>query len=201
MKGVLGLFTLLVVAAVALIGFTGFQALQVKSGLEAAGAEVEPLVQDLEEGHVRQARTRLAKVQEAAEVAAANVDGPGWWLAEQAPALADDVEAVRTVADVTDVLARTALPDLVSAAAQARAFDPSDGQAALVEAEESAVSLSKAARAIRRQEQRLAALRLDDVHPRLAGPVEQVQVELGRAAELVRGAAREARRLARSTSW
>lgn len=183
----------LVLGAVTLAGYTGYQAVQVKSGLETVAGELSPVLQDLQALDERSVRERLVTIQDAAAQAADNAQGPGWSLAARAPVVGDDVEAVQTVTDVADRLARTVLPDVVQAGSAIKNVDASDGRTALLEVEVAARSLAKAQARLRRQEARVAAIRLDELDRRLAGPIETLQIELRLASDFLDRISREAR--------
>ena len=197
MKGFVSLFgwaaSGLVLGTVALAGYTGYQAVQVKSGLETVAGEISPVLQDLQALDESSVRERLVTIQDAAAQAADNAQGPGWSLAGRAPLVGDDVEAVQTVTEVADRLARTVLPDVVQAGSAIKNLDTSDGRTALLEAEEAASSLAKAQARLRRQEARVAAIRVDELDPRLAAPIERLQIELRLASDLLDRISREAR--------
>lgn len=185
---------LLALATLTLAGYTGYQALQVKTSLETVAGELELVVEELRTGETRSARERLVTVQDEAAVAAQSSNGPGWWLASRAPTIGDDVSAVRTVADVADVLAQTVMPAVLQAGIQIERIDPYDGRAAIDRVEGAVASLSRANEALGEQEDRLAAIPVDDLHPRLAEPIEQVRAELAGASDYLRLTSREARR-------
>ena len=197
MKGFVSLFgwaaSGLVLGTVALAGYTGYQAVQVKSGLETVAGEISPVLQDLQALDESSVRERLVTIQDAAAQAADNAQGLGWSLAVRAPVVGDDVEAVQTVTEVADRLARTVLPGVVQAGSAIKNLDVSDGRTALLEAEEAAGSLAKAQARLRRQEARVAAIRVDELDPRLAAPIERLQIELRLASDLLDRISREAR--------
>ncbi len=72
----------------------------------------------------------LVTGQDAAAQAAKNAQGPGGPLAGGAPLVGDDVEAVQTVTEVADRLARSALPEVVKAGTAIRSADAADGRMA-----------------------------------------------------------------------
>lgn len=197
MKGFLSLLAWvaagLVVCTVALAAYTGYQAIQVKTGLETVAGEISPVMQDLQGLDEGSVRGRLVTIRDAAAQAADNAQGPGWSLAELAPVVGDDVEAVQTVTDVTDLLARTVLPEAVEAGTAIRNVDASDGRTALRELEGAASSLAEAQAQLRRQEARVAAIRVDELDPRLAGPIERLQNEFRLASDFLDRIVREAR--------
>ncbi len=183
---------LIVLATLALAGYTLYQAVHVRNGLERAAGELQPAVQDLQSGDVAAARRRLDTVQEGAAEAADNSNGPGWWIASRAPVVGDDVEAVRTVADVSDVLASGVLPDVISATEKVTKVDPYDGRAAVAQLKRAAASLDKADTELRRQEARVAAIQVDELDSRLADPVSQMQVALAGASDFLGRTSRDA---------
>lgn len=197
MKGFVSLFawsaSALVVGTVALAGYTGYQGIQVKTGLETVAAEIPPVLQDLQALDERSVRERLVTIQDAAAQAADNAQGPGWSLAGRAPVVGDDVEAVQTVTDVADRLARTVLPEIVQAGSAIKSVDTSDGRTALLELEGAARSLAKAQAHLRRQAARVEAIRVSGLDRRLAGPIEALQIELRRASDFLDRISREAR--------
>jgi hypothetical protein len=177
---------LLVLAAIVLAGYTSYQALRVKDGLETVAGELDPAVRDLQAGDARSLRERLATVQDGAAEAADNSDGPGWWLASRLPRFGDDVEAIRTVADVSDVLASGVLPDVVKALGKVENVDPYAGPEAVAQLERAAGSLSRAEKDLREQEERVAAIPVGDLDPRLAAPVRRMQSALAEADSYLR---------------
>ena len=197
MKGLMSLFAWagsgLVLGTVALAGYTGYQAVQVKSGLETVAGEISPVLQDLQALDETSVRERLVTIQDAAAQAADNAQGPGWSLAGRAPVVGDDVDAVQTVTDVADRLARTVLPDVVQAGSAFENLDASDARMALLEADAAASSLARAQARLRRQEARVAAIRVDELDPRLAAPIERLQIELRLASDFLDRISREAR--------
>lgn len=177
---------ILVLAAIVLAGYTGYQALKVKQGLETVANQLDPAVQDLQTGDAHSLRDRLATVQDGAAEAADNSTGPGWWLASKAPRYGDDVEAVRTVSDVSDKLASGVLPKVLQAALKVKQVNPYDGQAALERLKSAATSLEKADKRLHRQEARVAAIQVGRLDPRLAGPVQQMQTALAEASSYLK---------------
>lgn len=186
-------FAILVLAVLVLAGYTGYQALQVKDGLETVAGQVEPAVQDLQSGDPGALRQRLGTVQDGADQAAQNSRGPGWWLASRVPVYGDDVQAVRTVADVSDALASGVLPQVIKATSKAANVNPYDGPDAVRQLKHAGASLARADKRLRRQEARVAAIDVKQLDPRLADPVKRLQVALSSASDYLDGKLGQAR--------
>ncbi|HEX6877950.1 MAG TPA: hypothetical protein VF165_19980 [Nocardioidaceae bacterium] len=183
----------LVLVMLGIAGYTGYQALQVKDGLETVASEAAPAVQDLEDGDAASLRQRLGKVQDGAAQAADNSKGPGWWIASRLPKYGDDVQAIRTVADASDVLASDVLPRVVKGTTTVASVDPYDGPDAVRQVKRAARTLVRADKRLRHQESRVAAIDTEQLDPRLADPVEQLQVALGTATDYLDGKLGEAK--------
>lgn len=183
----------LVLVMLGIAGYTGYQALQVKDGLETVASEAAPAVQDLEDGDAASLRERLGKVQDGAAQAADNSKGPGWWIASRLPKYGDDVQAIRTVADASDVLASDVLPRVVKGTTTVASVDPYDGPDAVRQVKRAARTLVRADKRLRHQESRVAAIDTEQLDPRLADPVEQLQVALGTATDYLDGKLGEAK--------
>jgi hypothetical protein len=174
------------VAAVAIVGYTGHQALQAKDALETVAAEFEQIATSLRTGDEQTASASLEVAQEAATKATENTQGPGWWLTSRLPGVGDDVAAVRTVADVTDVLASDVLPDVVVASERLDPDNlrPTKGRIAIRPLVEVAPGVVAADEEMQRQAGRVAAIRTEDLNPELAKPVGLMQSKLAEAASL-----------------
>ena len=183
----------LALVALGIAGYTGYQALQVKDGLEMVASQAEPAVQDLQDGDAAALRQRLGKVQDGAAQAADNSKGPGWWIASRLPKYGDDVQAIRTVADASDVLASGVLPRVVKGTTAVASVDPYDGPDAVRQVKRAMRTLVRADKRLRRQESRVAAIDTDRLDPRLADPVERLQVALGSATDYLDGKLGEAK--------
>jgi hypothetical protein len=186
---------LVVLAAVVLAGYTGYQALQVKDGLETVSSEVQPAVTDLQNGDAAALRDRLTTVQDGAAKAADNSKGPGWWIGGRLPRYGDDVQAIQTVADVGDVIASGVLPQVARATAKVRSIDVSDGPQAVDELKAAGKALDRADRRLRRQEARINAIDTAELEPQLARPIKQLQDALATASDFLdsrRGQAQQA---------
>lgn len=174
------------VVVVALLGYTGYQALQAKDALELVALEFEEIADDLKVGDEDAARSSLRSAQDAAQEARDNTRGPGWWLTSRLPEVGDDVEAVRTVADVTLVLSDEVLPEVVVASDK---LDPANlrphgGRIAIRPLVDAADELVAADERMQRQEGRVAAIDVSELNAQLRQPVELMQTKLAEAASL-----------------
>ena len=169
-----------------LVGYTGYQALNAKDALEVVAAEFEEIAADLRNGDGSSARENLDVAQQAAAAATDHTEGPGWWLTSRLPGVGDDVEAVRTVASVTDALASDVLPDVVVASEKLRPGNlrPRNGRIAIRPLAEVAPAVVAADAEFQRQEARVAAIRTEDLNAELAKPVSLMQDKLSEAATL-----------------
>ena len=176
----------LVLVLLALVGYTGYQAVQVKDGLEKVAAQVDPAtVDEIRSGDAGSLRARLRPLKQGAAQAARNSRGPGWWIAGRLPRIGDDVQAIRTVSDVSDKLASGVLPQVVHASTQLQNVNAYDGPDAVRQIKRDGKALVRADRELRRQKARIAAIDTKQLDPRLAGPIRQLQVALGAASRYV----------------
>jgi hypothetical protein len=177
---------LLGVVAVALVAYTGYQALQARDDLEDVAAQFEKISHDLAVGDEQAATRHLRAARVAAEQAQRGTRGPGWWLTSRLPEVGDDVEAVRTVADVTETLAAEVIPDVVMAGDKLDAgrLRPRNGRIAIEPLAEVAATVVAADERMQRQQARVAAIDTTQLNVELAQPVELMQDKLADAASL-----------------
>ena len=107
---------LLVAVPLLALAWTGWSVWQTRSDLEAGKTAGSRLRSALESGDAGAADDALADLQAAAQDARDRTDGLTWSALALAPAVGDDAEAVRTLAESADRLATEALPGLVSSA-------------------------------------------------------------------------------------
>ncbi|MGH3370707.1 MAG: DUF4012 domain-containing protein, partial [Nocardioidaceae bacterium] len=169
-----------------LVAFTGYQALQARDALKVVAAEFTEIADNLKAGDEDAARANLETARTAVDEAQAHMRGPGWWLTGRLPGVGDDIEAVRTVTDVTDVLANDVLPDVLTASEtlDPARLRPADGRVELAPLVDVAPEVVAAAEEMRRQEARVAALETEHLNRQLAVPVGLMQRNLARAATL-----------------
>ncbi len=183
------------VAAVFLVAYTGHQVLQAKTALERVASDFETLSGQLTTGDRAGADRTLADVQKHARIALDNTNGPGWWLTERMPGVGPNVDAVRTVADVTDELARDVLPGVVRATATLTPANlrPRHGRIALAPIEAIAPDVVRSDRLLQQQTRRVDALDPRELAPQIARPVRMLQDRLGHASALSDRASRAVR--------
>src|SRR6187200_2085221 len=151
----------LVLALLALAGWTAYQGKLARDNLQSARAGVDRLTSAVVAGETGQAREALFDIQDATDAAQSHTDGPGWALAGYLPVVGDDVDGVRAVADITDDVARDVLPSLVDAGAalSPRQLQPIEGRIDIRSLEEAEAPLSAANVALQGQIDRVEALR------------------------------------------
>jgi hypothetical protein len=176
----------LVLAAVVLVAYTGYQALQVKSNLQRVADDFTTISRQLTSGDQAGARARLHDAQQHARSARRDTTGPGWWLARRIPVLGRNAEAVGTVADVSDDLASRVLPDVVAVAHTLRpdALRPVHGRVDLAPLSAAAPQVVRADRRLTAQSARVHAIDPDPLAPQIASPVRVLQRRLADAVAL-----------------
>ena len=105
------------VAVVGLVAYTGHQALKARDSLRQVAGDFQQISDQLTAGQTAAARQTLQATQADAARARADTRGPGWWLTSLIPGVGPNIDAVRTVADVTDKLSTGVLPAVVHASA------------------------------------------------------------------------------------
>ncbi len=140
----LGVFAILVVAAVGYLLVTGLQA---RTQLEAVRAEVRQLRAQISAGDLSGARSTAGELRGHAAQAHDLTDGPVWAAAASVPYVGDPAETVRTVTTSVDRIADKALPALVEASRQLnpRTLRRADGSIDLAPIERVGPSLDSAA--------------------------------------------------------
>src|SRR4051794_27418203 len=73
-------FLLLVLAAVLLVGYTGYQALKARTALNAAASELEQLSTQVTSGEQAAAARTLVEAQRHPHEARSSPSGLGWWI-------------------------------------------------------------------------------------------------------------------------
>jgi hypothetical protein len=164
----------------------------VRHDLLAAGAELRELQQHLQDRDLEAARASLARLQGYAAAARADTAGWDWGVASAAPVVGDDLDAVRTVADVLDELSRQALPELIQLAGSMSltSLVPASGQLDLAGLAASAAPVAAADDAVLGAYRRISAIKADHLVPQLRDGVGQFTDGLRRLAELTATARR-----------
>ena len=178
------LFLALLVAA--LVAYTGYQAVKVRSDLEKVASDFSTLSHQVTSGDRVGARTTLHSAQRHAAGARESSTGPGWWLARRLPKIGADVSAVQTVADVADHLASTVLPDVVDVGATLRSENlrPVHGRVNLAPIQAAAPMVVRANARLQVQDARVQSIDSTGLLSQVAGPVKTMQVRLGDASSL-----------------
>lgn len=173
-----------------LVGYTGYQALQARDALQAVASDFTQLSSELTAGDQAAAAKTLKQAQVHAGVALRNTNGPGWALTTHLAGVGSDVQAVRTVAQVTDVLAVQVLPKVVEASARLKPENlrPHDGRVNLRPIVAVAPQVVAADAELQVQNARVQAIDASGLTSQLAEPVRQMQRKLGEAADLSRQA-------------
>jgi hypothetical protein len=194
LRWVLGLIG---VAVVCLAIYTGYQAIQAKTALGLVADDFQTLGDQLKDGDGEAARATLERTQQHAKDAHDNTQGPGWWITARLPAVGDDVQAVRTVADVADVLSRDVLPPVVDASEVLKPsrLRPVKGRVDLEPIARVAPSVVQANQALQEQAARVARIRTKSLTSQLASPVKVMQAKVAEAADLSDRASRAVRLL------
>ena len=180
------LLLLLVVVVLALVAYTGYQALTVKSNLERAAGDFATLSHQLTSGDASGARATLGSAQRHARAARDGSSGPGWWLTRRIPGVGPNVAAVRSVARVADDLASRVLPDVVDATATMgpEQLRPVHGRIDLAPIRAAAPMVVRADQRLAAEDARVQAIRLGPLAPQIASPVRLMQKRLDEASTL-----------------
>ena len=171
---------------VLVLGFTAWQAVEVRSELNTTAARLSATVEQLADDDAEAAAESLEEARSSAASARRHTRGPVWWTAARLPWVGDDVTAVRVVAEVADSLADDTLPGLVEVAEGfgPRSLAPRDGRIRLRPIAEAAPRLSTGARQLAEAQGRVDGLETEGLMEPIAGPVVDLQDKLGRAVEL-----------------
>lgn len=182
------------IAAIAVVGFTVYQAMQVRDALNEANRHFEELTTAVAAGDTAAAQKSLYAAQRATLTAQRNTGGPVWWLASKPPLLGDDVTAVRTVTDVVDDVAQGVLPTLVDASASLSPGDlqPSNGLIRLDNIQRVAPLLVTAHDSLADDLARVRSLQTDTLMSQIATPVSQLEAKLAEASSVTATASRAA---------
>ena len=176
----------LAAAVIAVLVQTATQAPKARDDLALVAEDATTLGDQLHSGDLEAARSTTDRMQQHAAAARNHTRGPGWWVGARAPLVGDDVRAVRTVADVADQLARHVVPRVV---AISRSVDPVrlrpvGGKVDLTALHAAGPDVVAADRVLRQQSDRVETIRTDRLLPQVAGPVLQIQQQLGQARSL-----------------
>ncbi len=165
------------------MAWTAYEGKVARDDLVTARAGVERLTVAISKGQPDQARAALADIQDATRSAADSTDGPAWAVGGMLPVVGDDVDAVRTLADVGDRVAREVLPGIVdaSAALSPQQLQPQSGQISIDGLQQAAGPLAESNEALQHELAQVDALRPDEMVDQIAVPVRELQDALAHA--------------------
>lgn len=111
------------------IGWLAYTGLQARSELQAVRAGAHQLEAQVSAGHLTAARATTAALQRHADRARQDTSGPAWAVAAAIPLLGDPFDTARVLSRSADVIARQAVPPVMSAldALKPPAGHPADG--------------------------------------------------------------------------
>lgn len=189
--GSLGLLVLVAVVSGILLAR---DAAVVRRELLAAGADVTSLQKQAGSGQTAQVAPTVADLQRHSAVAHRHTTGPVWAVAAVIPWVSDQVDAVRTVADVVDTLAQQTLPPLVDVVRVVNpgTLAPVDGRVDLEPLREAAPRVTAADDSVRAAQDQLGAIDTSRLVSQLAIPVSQLRDQVDHVAVTVGTAARAA---------
>jgi hypothetical protein len=185
------------VVVILLVAHTGYEALNARKAFVAVEADLATLKESLSDGDIAAAESAVTALQQHADSAVDNTQGPGWWLTEKIPGVGRNVEAIRTVAGVTQRLAYDAFPGLVdvSGTLTPQALRPKGGRIPLARIAAVAPAIVSADEVVQDETRRIEAIHWERLAPALGNAVRRVQVSMAEAAS-VTGAASRAVQLA-----
>ncbi|MCA5893008.1 DUF4012 domain-containing protein [Isoptericola sp. NEAU-Y5] len=187
-----------VIAALALVlvltmARVATDALRARDSLAQAADRISALTPAAVAGQTDRVDTILAALQDDTAAAVGATSGPHWWLAERMPFLGSTAEAVTTLAEVSDSLARGPLEDLVSVtgAVNPATLTPRDGRVDLAPLRAAAPAVVDADRDLEIAQQTVAGID-DTLLPQVDGAVASVAAKLGELRSTTATAARAA---------
>ncbi len=183
---------LVLLGVAALVAWVGFDALQARSELNAAAAQVTVLQVQVEEGDRAGAKESLTTLQAHSSAARASTHGPQWSAVRALPWVGPNIEAVQVVSEVVDGLAVNALPTLMDAT---ELVDPTtlvldDGRVDVQSLAEAAPSVVAADGEVQAAVETLAAIDPDELLPAVAAPLGDLRRQVGTVALTTATAAR-----------
>lgn len=169
-------------------------AVVVRRELLAASKDVTSLQKQAGSAQTAQVAPTVADLQRHSAVAHQHTTGPVWAVAGVVPWVSDQVDAVRTVADVVDTLAQQTLPPLVDVVRVVNpgTLAPVDGRVNLEPLREAAPRVTAADDSVQAAQDQLAAIDTSRLVSQLAAPVTQLRDQVDRVAVTVGTAARAA---------
>jgi hypothetical protein len=175
------------VIALAIVGYAGWRAMQVKGDLGDAVDSASDLRSSLEAGDDKAADKALASLREHAASAKAGTTGPTWSVLSHLPFVGDDAGAVRVVSAVAVDLAGKGVAPLVDAGAlNLEGFAPKDGRIDLARINTLSTPIAESAAAFASAEKRLDAVDASGLVGPLASKWKQASRDVADAADGLR---------------
>ncbi|GAB3163879.1 DUF4012 domain-containing protein [Myceligenerans halotolerans] len=162
-----------------MVAWVAVDALRARAALAGAAADIAALREDALSGRTDELDRQIADLQEDARRAHDATRGPHWSVARELPGAGPTVEAVATMSEVIDELARSALPDLARSAelTDPGTFVPENGRVDLEPLRRVAPYLVRADRSVGLATERVE--RLDGVMlPQVGAAVDGLRDEL-----------------------
>ncbi len=185
---------LCLLATVGGVAWFELRAVPVREDLIGAGALLRQLEQQVESGRTGPSQSTLDSLRARTAAARAGTRSLDWWLAGALPLVGDDVDAVRTIAEVLDDLATGALPSVVRLAGTLSLPDlvPRDGRVELGPLRAVAPDIEAVAGRISILRDRVDNVATAGLTHQVSEAVDQVRAGLDRLAALSATAARAA---------
>lgn len=184
-----GVVALLLVAAVASLGF---DALRARDAAAAARTEVRTLQSQIEAGDATGASTTLTGLQAHARTAYLRTHGPLWSAAGVVPWVGTNVRAVQTVSTVVDNLAAHVLPSLMKATdlVSPASLAPVNGRVNLAPLVAAAPEVIGANAAVQEAARELDEIATGSLVAPVAGPITELRSQVREVAATTATAAR-----------
>ncbi|MBE1875221.1 DUF4012 domain-containing protein [Myceligenerans pegani] len=161
------------------VGWAAVDALRARAALSDAAAGVTALREDVLAGDTDGLEARLSGIQEDARRAHDATRGPHWSVARELPGTGPTAEAIATMSEVVDELARGALPDLARSAelVDPGTFAPRDGRIDLEPLRKVAPDVVRADRSVELAAERVG--RLDGAMlPQVTAAVAELRAQI-----------------------
>lgn len=191
-RWLLGALGVMAVLLAGCAGWVAVDALAARGELAAAAQDVDRLRDEVETGQGAQSGATVASLQERAAAARDATTGVQWSVVGALPWVGRNLRAVQTVSAVVDDLATNALPELVAAAAviDPAAVAPADGQFDVEPLRAAAPGVVAADASVRAASDRLGRIPVEGLVDTVAGPVVELQQQVGAVAMTTATAAR-----------
>lgn len=184
--------SVLLVVAIAGVGYVGWRANQVRGDLLAARDDALELKAALQAGDQPKAEAALGSLRSHAQRAKERTDGPLWFVVGSVPFVGDDADGVKVVSHVLHDLASRGLPPLVEQAANLNtgAFMPKDGRISIDAIKATRDPLLASQDSFVEADRKLSGLDSSNYVDALRGAVDDLSGEIHSAAYGMKAAAR-----------